>query len=76
VAGVVNVILKKNYQGAKTDLSYGFTSQGGGTERRASQLFGTNWSGGNAMIGYEYLQQDGIDARQRDFTSSAPDLIH
>jgi len=39
VAGVVNVILKKNYQGAKTDLSYGFTSQGGGTERRASQLF-------------------------------------
>ena len=73
VAGVVNVILKKDYQGAKTDLSYGFATQGGGTERRASQLFGASWSSGNAMLAYEYLQQDGIDARQRDFTSTAPD---
>jgi iron complex outermembrane recepter protein len=73
VAGVINVILKRDYQGAKTDMSYGFASQGGGTERRASQLFGTNWSGGNGMIAYEYLQQDGVDARQRRFTSSAPD---
>lgn len=53
VAGVINVILKRDYQGAKTDLSYGLASQGGGTERRASQLFGTNWSGGNGMIAYE-----------------------
>jgi iron complex outermembrane receptor protein len=73
VAGVINVILKRDYDGAKSDLSYGFASQGGGTERRASQLFGINWSGGNGMIAYEYLQQDGVDARQRDFTSSAPD---
>jgi iron complex outermembrane recepter protein len=73
VAGVINVILRRDYQGAKSDLSYGFASQGGGAERRASQLFGTNWSGGNGMIAYEYLQQDGVDARQRDFTSSAPD---
>jgi iron complex outermembrane receptor protein len=73
VAGVVNVILKKDYQGAKTDLSYGFASQGGATERRASQLVGTNWSSGNAMIAYEYLQQDGIDAGQRDFTSTVPE---
>jgi iron complex outermembrane receptor protein len=73
VAGVINVILKKDYQGAKTDLSYGFATQGGGTERRASQLFGTSWSGGNGTIAYEYLQQDAVDARQRDFTSSAPD---
>jgi iron complex outermembrane recepter protein len=73
VAGVINIILKRDYQGAKTDLSYGFASQGGGTERRASELFGTDWSGGNGMIAYEYLQQDGVDARQRDFTSSAPD---
>jgi outer membrane receptor protein involved in Fe transport len=73
VAGVVNIILKRDYQGAKSDLSYGFASQGGATERRASQLFGANWTGGNGMIAYEYLQQDGVDARQRDFTSSVPD---
>jgi len=73
VAGVINVILKRDYEGAKSDLSYGFATQGGGTERRATQLFGTNWSGGNGMIAYEYLRQDDVDARQRDFTSTAPD---
>ena len=71
VAGVVNVILKRDYQGAKTGLSYGFAAQGGGTERRATQLFGTNWNGGNGMLAYEYLQQDAIDAKDRDFISSA-----
>jgi iron complex outermembrane receptor protein len=73
VAGVVNVILKRDYDGAKTSLSYGLASQGGGTEKRASQLLGTSWSGGNAMIAYEHMQQDAVFARDRAFTSLAPD---
>jgi iron complex outermembrane recepter protein len=73
VAGVVNVILKRDYDGAKTSLSYGLASQDGGTEKRASQLFGTSWSGGNAMIAYEHMQQDAVFARDRAFTSLAPD---
>jgi iron complex outermembrane receptor protein len=71
VAGVVNVILKRNYDGAKTSLSYGLASQGGGTEKRASQLFGTSWNGGNAMIAYEHMQQDAVYARDRAFASLA-----
>ncbi len=71
VAGVVNVILKRNYDGAKTSLSYGFAPDGGGTQKRASQMFGTNWNGGTVMIAYEYAQQDAVDARDRQFTSSA-----
>jgi iron complex outermembrane receptor protein len=73
VAGVVNVILKRDYDGAKTSLSYGLATQGGGTERRASQLFGTSWNSGNAMIAYEHLEQDVLFARDRAFTSLAPD---
>jgi iron complex outermembrane recepter protein len=73
VAGVVNVILKRDYEGAKTSLSYGLASQDGGTEKRASQLLGTSWSGGNAMIAYEHMQQDAVFARDRAFTSLAPD---
>jgi outer membrane receptor protein involved in Fe transport len=71
VAGVVNVILKRNYNGAKTSLSYGLSPQGGGTDKRASQLFGTTWSSGNGMIAYEHMQQDAVDAKDRDFTSAA-----
>ncbi len=71
VAGVVNVILKRNYDGAETSLSYGLATHGGGTEKRASQLFGTHWNGGDVLIAYEHSQQDVVDARDREFTSSA-----
>jgi len=71
VAGVVNVILKRNYDGAKTSLSYGLATEGGGTEKRASQLFGTHWNGGDVLIAYEHSQQDAIDTRDRKFTPSA-----
>jgi iron complex outermembrane receptor protein len=73
VAGVVNIILRKDYQGADSKISYGFASQGGGTEREASQLFGTSWSSGNVTMAYEHMQQDAVDARYRAFTSAAID---
>jgi iron complex outermembrane receptor protein len=73
VAGVVNIILKRNYDGAKTSLSYGFAPDGGGAQKRASQLFGTHWDGGDALIAYEHAQQDAVDARDRAFTSSTPE---
>lgn len=71
VAGVVNVILKKDYEGAKTSLSYGYAPDGGGAQKRASQVFGTSWTGGNVMLAYEHMQQDAVDAKDRDFTESA-----
>lgn len=71
VAGVVNIILKRDYDGAKTSLSYGFAPAGGGTEKRASQMFGTHWDGGDVLIAYEHRQQDAVDARDRKFTSTA-----
>jgi len=77
VAGVVNVILKQHYDGAKTSLSYGLAPDGGGTEKRAGQMFATNWDAGSVMIAYEYAQQQAVDARDRQFTSSAliPDSL-
>jgi iron complex outermembrane receptor protein len=71
VGGVVNVILKGAYDGAKTSLSYGFAPDGGGAEKRASQLAGTHWDGGDVLVAYEHRQQNVVDARDRDFTSSA-----
>ncbi len=72
VAGVINIILKRNYDGGKTSLSYGLAPDGGGTEKRASQLYGTHWDGGDVLLAYEHVHQDAVDARDRDFTSSAP----
>jgi iron complex outermembrane recepter protein len=72
VAGVVNIILKKDYDGAKTNLTYGLATQGGGTENRASQLIGTSWSGGHLVAAYEYFEQDAVDASNRVFASATP----
>jgi outer membrane receptor protein involved in Fe transport len=72
VAGVVNIILKKDYDGAKTSLAYGAATQGGGTERRASQLFGADWTGGSAVVTYEFDQHGAVDASERAFASSTP----
>jgi outer membrane receptor protein involved in Fe transport len=70
VAGVVNIILKRNYDGAKTSLSYGYATEGGGAEKGVSQMFGTHWNGGDAILAYEHRQQDPVYATDRAFTST------
>jgi iron complex outermembrane receptor protein len=56
MAGVVNFILKKNYEGVNIDARYGTTEAGGGDELRLTGLYGANFSNGNGnvMMGFEY----------------------
>jgi iron complex outermembrane receptor protein len=70
VAGVANFILKKNFEGAETLLRFGSSSDGGATERQASQLFGVNWTGGNAMLSYEFYDQNALNVSDRDYTEN------
>jgi len=70
VAGVVNFILRKNYDGAQANLSYGSATDGGGTEKRESLLLGKTWQGGNALLAYEHDDQQAVDVSQRSFTST------
>jgi len=70
VAGVVNFILKKNYSGATTSVTYGDSTEGGGQQRTLSQLVGGTWESGSALGVYEYNQQDPLKSDQRSFTST------
>ncbi len=72
VAGVVNIILKRDYDSAETRLSYGFTTQGGRDEYRVSHSFGKQWEGGSAMVTADYLHQGQLLSSQRSFTSAVP----
>lgn len=67
VGGVVNFVLRKDFQGAETSLRYGATSDGGGREQMASQLLGGSWRSGSGMLVYDYRDQDGVRIDQRDF---------
>ena len=44
ISGVVNFILKKNYQGMDVDASYSVTQRGDGNEFRVSSIMGTNFA--------------------------------
>lgn len=77
VGGVVNFVLRKDYEGLETSIQYGGATQGGGAVFQASQLGGAHWGSGSAVISYDYRQENRITAGQRDFTLNlpAPSLI-
>ncbi len=69
VAGVVNIILRKDYEGAETHLRFGTVTEGGLQEYQFSQLFGTHWEGGSALISYEYLKREPLSNQERRFAA-------
>lgn len=73
VAGVVNIIMKKDVDGLTISARYGDTSEGGGQSKRI-QISG-GWNPGNFHItyGFEYFDRDPIYAFQRDYQDSFAD---
>jgi len=70
VAGVVNFILKDNYEGAELDVQYGAIADGARAgEARLSALFGANTADGrgNVMLGVEYFDRSSVDRKHIDF---------
>jgi outer membrane receptor protein involved in Fe transport len=73
VAGVVNVITRKNYRGAAVSGSWGGTTRGGGRFGQYEGIVGTVWDGGDVFAALEFSRQSAVDARQRSFVSAALD---
>jgi outer membrane receptor protein involved in Fe transport len=73
VAGVVNFILKRDFEGVDLDLQYGNMMNGEGPEARASALFGINSADGrgNIMLGLEWAKRAAIHADDTDFWNNA-----
>jgi outer membrane receptor protein involved in Fe transport len=69
VAGVVNFILKKDFEGATIDVQYGESQEGDGAETRISALMGANFDDGrgNVMFGGEYSDRQKVMVGDRDF---------
>ena len=67
VAGVVNFILKKNYQGLEMGAKYGDSTEGGGADLNISILAGTNFADnrGNITLFAEYDKANGINQSDR-----------
>jgi iron complex outermembrane recepter protein len=70
VGGVVNIILKKDYQGADTTARFGSVTDGSRHEELLAQTLGTDWSGGNIVGTFQYQQQSALPAIDRNFASA------
>ena len=70
IAGVVNIIMRDDFQGAETQARYG-TAVDGRRELMASQLFGAHWSGGHAMLAYEFSDATPLAAADRAYAANA-----
>ena len=68
VGGVVNFILRRDFEGVETMVRAGSATRGDGDIRQAGISAGTRWTGGRAMASYEFRAEDEILARDRDFT--------
>jgi iron complex outermembrane receptor protein len=72
VGGVVNIILRTNFDGAESRAQYGSVSSGTMHNAQVGQTVGDEWSGGSAVLSYQYFDQTPLSAGSRDYLHSVP----
>lgn len=72
VGGVINVILRRDFEGVATSAQLGTSTSGGNFRQQVDVVAGTTWNGGGFVVAYDFANNSEIEASQRDYT---PDLI-
>lgn len=76
IAGVINVITKKEIQGLHLNASYGISQEGDAGEQRVDATWGygdLSDQGFNFYVSCEYQKQDALWARDRDYPFNTAD---
>lgn len=74
VAGVANVILKRDYNGASATARYGQAADGGDIQRQYDFVTGTTWSTGGFIATLDAENDSGVKAGQRSYTNNLPPI--
>jgi iron complex outermembrane recepter protein len=69
VAGVANVILKRDYEGVSATARVGKATDGGDFQQQYSLVGGHKWSSGGFIVTYNNENDQPIYANQREYTS-------
>lgn len=69
VAGVVNFILRRDYNGAETRMRLGTKTEGDANQYQVGQTFGVSNQRGRALLSYEYSSEEQLDASDRSYTA-------
>ena len=63
IAGVLNVVLKRGYDGAVTQLQFTESDSAGGAHFQVSQLWGRTWDGGGITLTYEWYDEAPVSGK-------------
>lgn len=75
VAGVANIILRRDFAGLETSARLATATDGGNFEQRYGVVAGTRWASGGIVGTYEFSRTTAILGRQRSYAeASAPTL--
>lgn len=70
IAGVVNVILRRDFEGVTTSGQLGASTQGGHVRKQADIVGGARWTGGGFFLAYDFTDTSSITAGQRSYTAA------
>jgi iron complex outermembrane receptor protein len=68
VAGVVNVIMKNDFEGFELEVGYGEPSEDGGEAKNFGALFGVQSDRGSFVAGVNYVETENVDHQDRDWS--------
>jgi outer membrane receptor protein involved in Fe transport len=71
IAGVVNFIMRKDFQGLQASIDYGVSSRNDGQREGGSITFGQTGDKGNIIAGLNYNKFDPISSADRDYSKDA-----
>lgn len=71
IGGVVNFILRKDYQGIEFALDYGIADADDGQRKGVTMTMGHTSDKGSLMVGVNYHKQDAVSAADREFSANA-----
>lgn len=71
IAGVVNIILKQDFEGFEVSAGYGDTSESGGAEQTLSAMWGTHGERSHTTVIVDYFKREETLFADRDYSKSA-----
>ena len=68
IAGVINIITRKNFEGAELTADYGASTHGDGDEYLAAMTIGTGNDKGHVMLNAQYTKREDIWQYERNYS--------
>ena len=70
VAGVVNIVLRRNFTGLETDVRNAWPNHSGAHELSATQTAGTDWGSGNLVSSFTYRRDERLWSSDRRYSDT------